>query len=136
MRPIRLLAGFLAGLLVASAGCGGGDPVGDVSGTVSVDGAPAPDGATVTFNPTGTGQTPVVATVAAGRYSARVPVGAAKVAVSVVKKTGEKKQYPTADSPVMPIMTETLPEKYHAKTELKYDVKPGKQEHNLDLKTK
>ncbi len=125
----------LAAALTVLLGCGAGDNMGDVTGTVTVDGAPAEKGS-VTFIPAdGKGQT-AGCEIANGSYSARAPLGTVKVQIRVPKVTGKKKLYNTAESPVQDVLTEVLPAKYNDQTELTLDVKAGKNEKNWELSTK
>src|SRR6185436_17969686 len=48
----------------------------------------------------------------------------------------EEKLYNTADSPVQPIMKETLPAKYNDDSELQLDVKAGQNSKDFELSTK
>jgi hypothetical protein len=124
---------LLAAALVAPGCTGSTYP--EVSGRVTVDGAPAKTGA-ITFIPVD-GQSPTAgAEIVDGMYTANVPPGTAKVQIRVSKKVGEQKLYDTPDSPVQPIMQEVLPAKYNDQTELVLDVKPGTNEKNYDLETK
>ncbi len=121
--------------LGAIAGCSGDSTKAKVTGEVTVDGVKPVEGA-ITFIPVD-GMAPVTGTmIENGEYSALVPFGLMKVEIRVPKKVGEKKLYDTPDSDVMPVMAETLPNKYNAETELELDVKPGVNEHNFELSTK
>ncbi|MBN9122995.1 MAG: hypothetical protein J0I06_28305 [Planctomycetes bacterium] len=122
----------LSAALTVLIGCAG-DNMADVSGTVTVDGAPAEKGS-VTFVPAD-GKSPTAGCeIANGKYSARVPPGTAKVQIRVPKVVGKKKLYDTPDSPVQEVLAESLPSKYNDKTELTLDVKPGTNEKNWELK--
>lgn len=70
-----------------------------------------------------------------GKYSADVPIGPSKVAIRVPKVIGQRKLYNTPDSPVQPLMDESLPAKFNDETELTLDVKPGETQGDFDLKT-
>ena len=59
-----------------------------------------------------------------------------KVAIRVPKVVGERKLYDTPDSPVQPLMEESLPPEFNDRTELTLDVKPGVNERDFDLKAK
>lgn len=123
--------------MAAALGCGSGTPAnrGSVHGMVTVDGQPAKAGA-ISFSPKD-GMSPTAGgEIVEGRYKVDVPLGLSAVAVRVPKVTGQKKLYDTPDSPVQPIMTESLPAKYNDETELTLDVKVGDNEQNYDLKTK
>lgn len=136
MRIARAAAsGAFLVVILFLASCG--SKVSEVSGTVQVDGAPVEEG-TISFTPaSGTTQTNAGA-IKGGKYSVKVPAGSMKVFISVPKVVGSKKRYDTPDSPEVPITEETLPEKYSSrkKTELLFDVVPGKNQKDWDLKTK
>jgi hypothetical protein len=133
-------AGWAAGLLTAlalAAGCGPGPGTGEVSGTVMVDGQPAPPGSSITFVPAD-GKSPTAgALIENGKYTTRVPVGPAKVQVrapkTVAKPKAGKQAGPGADAD---LVEESLPAKYNDNTTLTYDVKPGTNTKDWDLKTR
>jgi hypothetical protein len=106
-----------------------------VTGKVTVDGQPAASGA-VAFSPVD-GQSPTSGgKIVDGEYSVIASVGSSKVAVRVPKVVGERKLYNTPNSPVQPLMEESLPPEYNDNTTLVVEVKPGANEHDFNLKTK
>ena len=124
-------AAALAALLTALVGCAA-DNMADVSGTVSVDGAPAERGS-ITFIPTD-GKSPTAgAEIKGGKYAARVPLGTSKVQIRVPRVVNKKKLYNTPDSPIQDVLAEVLPAKFNDKTELTFDVKSGANEKNWEL---
>jgi hypothetical protein len=129
------LSPMLAVLAVA-AGCSGQDPNrGEVMGRVTVNGQPAASGA-VALSPVD-GQSPTSGgKIINGEYSVKASVGTVKVAIRVPKVIGQRKLYNTPDSPVQPLMEESLPPEYNDRTTLTFDVQPGVNEQNFDLKTK
>jgi len=108
---------------------------GVVSGSVTIDGQPVKSGS-IAFFPIDEKSPTTGASITDGQYTAQVPLGQTKVQIRVAKKNGEKKLYNTPDSPVQPIMKETLPAKYNDDTELQLDVKPGNTVKNFELATK
>lgn len=137
MRHVRhfLLA---ACLIVApfAVGCGpSGPPMGEVSGTVTIDGQPAQTGS-VAFFPTDGVSSTAGGPITEGKYTAKVPLGEAKVEIRVPREVGQKKLYNTPDSPVASVFAETLPPKYNDQSELLYTVEKGRQEKNFELTTK
>jgi hypothetical protein len=114
---------FVIAMLVGLAGCGGPEhpEVGRVSGVVTLDGQPLPE-AIVMFQPT-QGRASIATTDSAGKYSLTyldgVP-GALLGAHKVIIRT----EVPGEDGQP-PIAKEKLPKKYHEKTELTAEVKPG-----------
>ncbi|QDV51307.1 carboxypeptidase-like regulatory domain-containing protein [Gimesia fumaroli] len=116
------------GFVVSLAACGGGSSdapdLGQVSGTITMDGAPLAD-ANVTFMPEGV-RSSSATTDSAGKYELiyiRDEKGAAigKHKVVVSKLDNEK---------------ETIPAKYCVESELTADVKEGANEFNFDLTSK
>lgn len=112
----------LAATLVATAGCGQGEPppleLGTVSGTVTLDGSPLPR-AVVTFTPSVEGgRTSIGVTDAAGRYtlaytqeSKGANIGVHDVRISTAALDG---------SP-----NERVPSKFNSQTTLSADVRSG-----------
>jgi hypothetical protein len=122
--------------IFGAAGCSQADATrGDVSGRVTVDDAPAATGA-ISFAPVDGASPTSGGKILDGKYSVKAPFGVAKVEIRVPKVVGERKLYDTPDSPVQPLMEESLPKKYNDESELTIDVKPGSTEHDFDLKTK
>jgi hypothetical protein len=80
----------LAALCFALVGCGAGDGKIPVSGVVTFDGAPMPDGY-VTFTPEG-GGTPAAAPIAAGKFELGVKPGAHRVEIEASRFVGEKNE--------------------------------------------
>jgi hypothetical protein len=122
--------------LVGMIGCGSQDPNrGEVTGIITVNGQPVATGA-VAFSPVD-GQSPTSGgKIVDGKYTIQASAGTSRVAIRVPQIVGEKKLYNTPDSPVRPVMKETLPPEYNDRTTLTLEVKPGDNEHNFDLKTK
>lgn len=129
------LGGGLLAALLALSGCADGPPMGEVSGKVTLDGKPVETGTMKFEHVDGKTQT-TGGPIKDGVYTARVPVGPMKVSISAPKVVGQKPIYDTPNSPVMPITVEALPERYNEKTELRLDVKTGKNQQDYDLKSK
>jgi hypothetical protein len=137
LAEFRLCAVSLAVVIfvVAATGCGGGDGLAEVRGTVTVDGEPAKVGA-ITFIPVdGAGQT-AGAQIVDGAYTARVPPGTFKVELRVSKVVGERKVYDAPDAPVKQILAEMLPPRYNDESELTLEVQPGENQKDYQLTTK
>jgi hypothetical protein len=133
MRVGRAWAG-LALWAALAAGCGESN-VGDVAGTVTVDGTPVDEGS-ITFTPAdGQGQT-AGGPIKAGKYAVRVPPGRMKVSISAPKAIGKKKLYNTPNSPEGTIWKEGLPARYNELTELTFEVKAGKNTKDWELTAK
>ncbi len=123
-------------LIGAIAGCSADAKHGTVGGTVTLDGEPLSAGL-IRFVPVD-GQTATAdATIADGKYTARVPVGNKRVSISAPKVVGKRKAYETPDSPTIDIVEELLPARYNVESELTLEVKAGEQEPPLfELKSK
>ena len=117
-----------------AAGCGKSN-IGVVTGTVTVDGAPAKSGS-IAYFPTNKKSSTAGSEIRDGSYTANVALGATKVEIRVPKVIGQKKLYDTPDSPVKQVLAESLPAKYNDQTELTLDVQPGKNRQDYDLKTR
>ncbi len=132
----RAFALVLALALPLTSGCDSGPPMGDVSGTVTVDGQTPAAGSSINFLPADGKSPSAGCVIESGKYSARVPVGPVKVQVRVPKPINKpkpkQKGYQTEGETIM----ESLPPKYNDATELTLDVKQGSNEKNWDLKTK
>src|SRR5262245_33920581 len=128
-------AGLLAAVL-ALAGCGGGSKVGEVSGTVTVDGQTPAAGSSISFVPEGGKAPSAGAVIEGGKYTARVPVGTAKVEIRVPRPVTLPKGEAAGPGPGGDRIEESLPARFNDETELTYEVKPGRQEKNWDLKTR
>jgi hypothetical protein len=115
-------------------GCGKTDSKrGEVKGSVLVNGKAAESGA-ISFTPVD-GKSPTSGgKIVAGEYSVQVPFGISKVSIRVPVVVGERKLYNTPDSPVQPLMKESLPPEFNDHTKLTLDVKPGVNEQVFDLK--
>jgi hypothetical protein len=132
----RWQAVLLLSWFVAAAGCGNADSKrGTVQGTVTVNGKPPAAGA-IAFTPVSGAAPTAGGKIVDGKYSAEVPIGLAKVAIRVSKIVGQRKLYDSPDSPVQPLMEESLPPEFNDRTELTLDVKPGVNEHVFHLKAK
>src|SRR5262249_45082181 len=133
MRIRQALKGSLIfSVLLALVGCGG-EPL--ASGTVKVDGQPLEAG-TITFFPVGGKTATTGGAIKGGQYSVNVPEGTMKVVISKAKIVGYKKLYNTPDAKLYPETREALPDRYNEKSELRLDVKPGKNQKDWELNSK
>ena len=122
-------------LLSCFVGCGQESKVALITGTVSIDGKP-PEKGSISFIPVN-GQGPTAGTeLKEGKFSSQAAIGECKVEIRVSKVVGKKKLYDTPDSPVQDLMEEVLPAKYNEASELRVEIKKGKNEKAWDLKTK
>jgi hypothetical protein len=136
-------AGRAAALLLALAalaGCGG-DGEGAVSGTVTVDSQTPAEGSSITFMPAGGKSSGGGAVIKDGKYAVRLPAGSYKVEIRVPRPLGKAPKKPQGEGPGREgrggpaNIEESLPAKFNDKTELTFDVKPGKNEKNWELST-
>lgn len=132
--PAALVAVLLAGL---ASGCGPDPGYGEVSGAVTIDGRPAPLGASVTFVPADGQAATAGAVIENGRYATRVPVGVVKVQIRAPRPGGRAKSVARTGSyqPAGEWVEELLPARYHDRTELTLDVRPGRQQWDWHLRT-
>jgi hypothetical protein len=155
--PPWLLRGLTLCLVLASVGCGS---KGTVSGKITYNGTPLPSG-TVTFVPE-KGEV-VTAVIVDGKYTAqKVPTGPAKILVTSVPANEGRASFGNQgknaminnmknipeDAPIPPEARKSLaggnparnglkiPTRYNdsEKTDLKYTVKSGSQDHDIELK--
>ena len=120
--------------IAITTGCSKGPPMGEVSGTVTVNGTPAKTGS-ISFFPLDRKSVTSGAAIQDGKYMAKVPLGAVKVEIRVSKVIGRKRIYNTPNSPIQDILQEVLPPKYNDQTELELDVQAGKNQKDYHLKT-
>jgi hypothetical protein len=132
IRSLGRVASFSIALIVLLAGCSD-NRTAEVTGMVTVDGKPVEKGS-ISFIPedgngvTGGGE------IKNGKYTAtKVSPGTAKVQIRVPIVVGKKKLYDTPDSPSRDLFEESLPKRFNDKTDLRYDVHPGRNEKNWEL---
>lgn len=121
--------------LVLSTGCGPDSNVATISGTVSFDQKPIAKGA-ISFVPAN-GQGPSGGgEIVDGKYKCDASLGECKVEIRMSKVVGKRKLYDTPDSPIQEVFEEVLPMKFNEATELRIDIKKGKNEKNWELSSK
>lgn len=114
--------------VVVLSGCSGASPnISTVAGTVTLDGQPLKSG-TIRFDATDGRTAAADASIADGKYTAKLPPGEKRVAITAPKVIGKKKMYDTPDSPTFDVTEESLPKRYNAQTELKLTVTSGAQD--------
>jgi hypothetical protein len=123
---------FLAGAL---AGCGDGPATATVTGEVRVNGA-AVDKGVIAYSPADSTGAPVTAEIKNGRYEIHTTAGPKHVRISVPVVTGKQKQSLSADATWVDRTAESLPDKYHSRSELTFDVLPGSNTKDWDLNVK
>jgi hypothetical protein len=112
---------LIVGLMAAALGCTGGNMPRrfDVTGTVTLNGQPLPEGS-VRFQPTGTGGRPEGASIRDGRFSLQAVEGSYHVVISVPRPVEPKRVL----KDMGPSFVEALPARYNTATTLTADVKP------------
>lgn len=112
-------------------GCAKSDGLNPVEGTVTLDGVPVADG-NINFGPmAGQSGTATGGKITDGKYSIRASQG--EMAVTI---RAPKKETVDQDGHQAIQLTETIPEKYNMKSELKVTINPGKNTGvNFDLKS-
>lgn len=130
---------FPAALLMLVAGCGKTDQpeIGEVQGTVTLDGKPL-DGAIVYFSPEGGGRVSQAMTNAEGKYelvyigkTMGAKVGRHKVRITTAYEVTDDKTGQSVNKP------EVVPARYRSEsTELAVEVKAGDNTHDFKLDAK
>ncbi len=122
MRRRARFCHFLATFLACSAllGCSGSreEPTYDVSGTVTLDGAPLADGFINFESDPPDGQPSGSAQITKGNYATKSRAGKKKVTITANKSTGEK------DSGGFDITVNWLPARYNSNSILKAEITP------------
>jgi hypothetical protein len=122
-------------LIGAAIGCSADAKNGIVTGTVTLDGQPLKAG-TIRFDAVDGRTAAADASIADGKFTAKLPPGDKRVTITSPKVVGKKKMYDTPDSPVYEVAEESLPARYNSQSELKLTVKLGDQDAKFDLKSK
>ena len=148
----RLMAIACCVIGLACVGCGeSGPPLGQVSGTVTMDGEPLAN-ALVTFTPEAGGRGSMGKTDGNGKYelafvdSKGALIGNHKVSVTTVQESSGSATEMSSDSPEYAnqggpadyenaTTKEAIPEKYNTKTELTFDVKAGSNTYDIPLES-
>jgi hypothetical protein len=106
-----------------------------VQGTITINGTLPANGA-IAFTPVSGAAPTAGGKIVDGKYSVDVPLGKSKVAIRVPKVVGQRKLYASRNSPVQPLMEESLPEKFNDNTELTLDIVSGTTPGDFQLQTK
>ena len=132
----RSFAMLVIGLcLLAPAGGCGGPATATVGGEVTVGGVLLEKGV-ISFVPAEGEGAPATANVVNGRYEIRTTPGNKRVQVSAPVVVGKRPEYNGPNAPMVEITAEGLPDRYNAKSELTYEVKPGGNTKNWELEGK
>jgi hypothetical protein len=71
-----------------------------------------------------------------GKYAVRVPVGMAKIEIRVPRPVSRSKEVKAGPGAEGDWVEESLPAKYNDQSELRLDVRPGKNSQDFDLRSK
>lgn len=134
--PKLILASMIAVLGFSCVGCGSNkrSDLGQVQGTVTMDGSPLAD-AQIIFSPEG-GRPSTGVTDAAGKYTLAYIRDIKGAAVGKHSVRIETLPPPTSDHEVNQVFIEKIPAKYNAETTLTADVKPGENTVDFPLVSK
>lgn len=132
-RTGRVLTPVALALLVLGSGCG--KTASTVEGKVTLDGQPL-DG-TIHFVPKDGATNSAAGPIKAGAYNLEVPPGPKIVQVRATKVVGKHQAYKgDPKSPMVDDVREMVPAKYNASSVLTFTVAQGKNQHDLELKSK
>ena len=110
-------------VVLGLAGCGSNGRS-TVEGMVTLNGQPIESGA-MSFRPLD-GKTPTVGCfITAGRFRLQVPIGSMRVEITAMEKSGKGVSTAQGAPVEVDLVTEAIPERYNAKSELVIDVKQG-----------
>lgn len=139
MSQERLSWGPLVIFLAATVGCSGRA---SVTGNVTLDGQPI-DGGTISLIPTDNANGPAAwGKIEGGRYSIPASEGLApgtkRVEIRWARKTGKKVHAlpPASPDEVIEQVMEAVPTQYNAQSELKTEIKTGKNAVNFELQSR
>jgi hypothetical protein len=131
-RIARLMVCLLLGTLVWAAGCSGASGVGTVSGQVTLDSEPLKEGV-VRFVPVDGKSQTSSAVITNGTFTATVPVGTMRVEFSASRVLGRRKVYDDLNSPTVEVVGERIAERFNVKSELRINVRTGRQSETFNL---
>lgn len=120
----------LALVIAVFVGCSKGPAMGDIYGTVTLDGKPLETG-TINFFPVNGDTQTTGGVIKNGKFEVRVPVSKqiVKIASTIVTS-------PPGTPDELLTFKKLVPDKYNLKSELRLDVKAGRNEPVYDLKSK
>ncbi|CAN5285486.1 hypothetical protein BH11PLA2_BH11PLA2_10330 [soil metagenome] len=118
--------------IVASAGCNLGEPTGTVSGTITLDGKPVPDGL-IRFVPADGNSQPGDSFITNGQYQLTMTIGDKKVEILSLKANGAAVDTASQGKGTS---VQLIPEKYNVKTTLRYMIEKGTHTKDFELLSK
>lgn len=108
----------------------------EVSGTVTLDGAPVAEGRMVFLDPAGM-QKSYGTSIKAGKFSTAMTSGKKKVEITAMRESKDKKEPGPSGGPLVPVLEQYIPAEYNKKTMLEADISDsGSNELTFDLKSK
>jgi hypothetical protein len=107
-----------------------------VRGEVIVDGKPLQRGYISYVPADEDGGVPATADVQNGTYELRTFPGNKRVQISAPVVVGTHREYDSPDAALVEITEESLPEWYNSKTELTFEVQPGRNTKNWSVESK
>lgn len=122
---------FLLGLLLA--GCGPATVT--IKGQVTLDGQPLSKGV-IAFIPSDIEGETATATIENGAYTVQTLAGNKRVQISAPVVTGTRKAFDGPGAPTLEITEESLPDRYHASTELTFTAQPGENTKDWSVESK
>ncbi len=132
----KILSGIvLCGGLLGCLGCGGsGDGLQELTGRVTYNGEPIPEGR-IQFRALDEGQHAYAGTIENGQYTVRVAPGPTAVEIRASRLIPGKydESNPGEREPVGEMY---IPEKYNSRTELQVTIDPSAETENFDLEGK
>lgn len=127
MKESRSLFIPLCFLCLLLTGCGGtsdsGPAVYPVTGTVSLDGEPIPEGAMVFLDPEGKRKS-FGARIENGQYSTEMTPGKKKVEITATRTSETKMEPGPSGGPPVPATEQYIPPQYNTETTLEIEVSP------------
>lgn len=125
---------------ILTVGCGGGPSDApktyEVSGTVTLDGQPVPEGAMVFLDPDGK-QKSYGASIKDGNFSTSMTAGKKKVEINASRESKDKMAPGPSGGPPVPVLEQYIPVQYNKQTTLEADISAdGSNELTFDLKSK
>jgi hypothetical protein len=127
MRITGMLCLSVVALVSFALGCSADSKESAVTGTVTLDGQSLQSG-NIRFDAADGHAHAAEATIADGKFSAKMAPGEKRVTITAQKVVGKKKAYDAPNSPVIDLTEEMLPKRYNAQSEIKATVAAGSSE--------
>ncbi|MCR9118941.1 MAG: hypothetical protein NXI22_18565 [bacterium] len=131
----RLKIGIFALTTIALAsfvGCDSGPTLYSVSGTVTFDGKPIPQG-DIIFHSTDPDGHPYSAKIVDGKFSGKVEPGLKRVAITAMRNHPTKTKQGIEPGTTEPVVEQYIPAEYNVETTLTQEIMPGSNDLQLNL---